>query len=524
MPEPLTLLPEDPAAVGPYHLVGRLGTGGQGVVYAGRGPDGALVAVKLLHSHLITDDGARTRFLREVRTARRVAPFCTAQMLDSGFVGARPYIVSEFVDGPSLQESVKENGPRGAAALQRLAINTATALAAIHAAGVVHKDFKPGNVLLGPDGPVVIDFGIAKALDLSQSVVNSQPIGSPAYMAPEQIAGGAVGPPADLFSWAATMYYAATGRRAFDGDGIPATLHAVLQTEPDLSPFEGPLRRLLQECLAKDQARRPTAAQVVEHLRALPVPVWQDTATSGLAAHSPSGHARAGHSPTLRSAGRRTLAVASTAAALFIAAGVGIGVYALSPATAQQQRAAAGPTPNASVPSSASPSTTASVSASVSPSASAAHEVVAEKTPGKATGLVPASPSKRPRKSTTAPAPDLDSTPGSSPTVAPKTPRATPTSTRRSPSSQATGREQPSAKPSVQPSTGTVTWLDASEYCKSLGFSASYTGGWSSMRCPRSDTQITVTALCQWKYPAYGNAVGVPPANSYMTTATCNLS
>ncbi|WP_336216621.1 protein kinase domain-containing protein [Nonomuraea sp. LPB2021202275-12-8] len=150
MPDQLTLFPDDPDAAGPYRLEGRLGTGGQGVVYAGRGPGGALVAVKLLHPHLIADDEARTRFLREVRTAKRVAPFCTAQMLDSGFVGARPYIVSEFVDGPSLQESVKESGPRGAAALQRLAINTATALAAIHAAGVVHRDFKPGNVLLGP--------------------------------------------------------------------------------------------------------------------------------------------------------------------------------------------------------------------------------------------------------------------------------------------------------------------------------------------------------------------------------------
>ncbi|MEV5325128.1 protein kinase [Nonomuraea sp. NPDC052634] len=246
----------------------RLGSGGQGVVYAGRAPGGPLVAIKLLHAHLVADDGARDRFLREVETAKRVAPFCTAQLLDSGFAWSRPYIVSEYVPGPSLQTSVRDDGPRGAAALHRLAINTATALAAIHAAGVVHRDFKPANVLLGPDGPVVIDFGIAKALDQSLSVISSQPFGSPAYMAPEQISGGEVGPPADMFAWAATMYYAATGRRAFGGEGIPATLHAVLTSEPDLTPLDERLRWLLRDCLAKDPARRPASAQVVERLRA----------------------------------------------------------------------------------------------------------------------------------------------------------------------------------------------------------------------------------------------------------------
>ncbi|WP_345409340.1 serine/threonine-protein kinase [Nonomuraea salmonea] len=262
------LFPDDPATVGPYRIERRLGSGGQGVVYAGRAHDGPLVAIKLLHPHLVADGLARERFLREVETAKRVAPFCTAQLLDSGFAWTRPYIVSEHVPGPSLQSSVRDDGPRGAAALHRLAINTATALAAIHAAGVVHRDFKPANVLLGPDGPVVIDFGIAKALDQSQSVISSQPFGSPAYMAPEQISNGDVGAPADLFAWAATMYYAATGRRAFPGEGIPATLHAVLSSEPDLTPVDERLRWLLRDCLSKDPARRPTSAQVVERLRA----------------------------------------------------------------------------------------------------------------------------------------------------------------------------------------------------------------------------------------------------------------
>ncbi|MEV1000076.1 protein kinase [Nonomuraea sp. NPDC050202] len=540
MPEPMSLLPEDPAEVGPYRLEGRLGAGGQGVVYTGRGPGGALVAVKLLHSHLITDDAARTRFLREVRTAKRVAPFCTAQLLDSGFVGARPYIVSEYVDGPSLQDSVRESGPRGAAALQRLAINTATALAAIHSAGVVHRDFKPGNVLLGPDGPVVIDFGIAKALDLSQSVASSQPIGSPAYMAPEQIADEDVGPAADLFAWAATMYYAATGRRAFPGDSIPAALHSVLHSEPDLGGVEGRLRRLLEECLAKDQVRRPTAAQVVERLRALPVPTWQGVTTDGPAGHVPAGNATSGPFPagnptsgpfpavsatsgsfparqTLAgdTARRRMLAVASVSAALIVTAGVGIGVYALAPATAQRQEALVPPT-----------SVAPSAPASTPSPAPTAYELLATTSPGKATaGPAPASPVKTPRKSAT-PARDQNATPGSSPTTSTRKPRTTtpkPTASR-SPAGKATSSRQPSPKPSLQPTTGTVTWNDFGAYCKARGQTMTFGAGWSGMKCSDGGAEVTVSDLCAWKYPAYDQAVGVPPENPWMMTATCNLS
>ncbi|UBU13034.1 serine/threonine protein kinase [Nonomuraea gerenzanensis] len=544
MPEPMSLLPDDPAEVGPYRLEGRLGAGGQGTVYTARGPGSALVAVKLLHSHLIADDEARNRFLREVQTAKRVAPFCTAQLLDSGFAGVRPYIVSEYVDGPSLQDSVRESGPRGAAALQRLAINTATALAAIHAAGVVHRDFKPGNVLLGPDGPVVIDFGIAKALDLSQSVVSSQPIGSPAYMAPEQIADEDVGPAADLFAWAATMYYAATGRRAFPGDSIPATLHSVLRSEPDLGGVEGRLRRLLEECLAKDQALRPTAAQVVERLRALPAPTWQSVPPSGLAgspapaepagsfspagysdplghgghgghgAHTgPGGHLVSGQVPvqdTLAGnrAHRRGLALGAASAALIVAAGAGIGVYALAPATAQRQTAqqapsaSAPPSPPASTP---SPEPTA-------------YELLATKKPAKTTDPTPASPTRTPRKSAS-PTRDTDSTPGSSPTASTKKPRTTPKPTRTSP----TTSRPPSPKPSLQPSTGTVTWNDASAYCTAQGQTIMYSAGWSGMKCS-GGREFSVSELCAWKYPGYEQAVGVPPENPWLLTATCNLS
>ncbi len=287
MPEWTPLLPTDPAEVGPYRIEGRLGTGGQGAVYVGRTASGERVAVKLLHPHLVIDERARARFLREVEIAKRVVPFSTAQVLDSGVVNGQPYIVSEFVDGPSLHESVRGTGPRGAAALERLALNTATALAAIHQSGIVHRDFKPGNVLLGPDGPVVIDFGIARALDVSRSLTAGQIVGTPGYMAPEQFSDHEVGPAADLFAWGATMVFAATGEPAFGGDSLPAVMRSILEDEPHLDGLDGRLAPLVRACLAKDPADRPTSAEVVDSLRALPgqarqpigpPPTRQDTA------------------------------------------------------------------------------------------------------------------------------------------------------------------------------------------------------------------------------------------------------
>jgi serine/threonine protein kinase len=208
MPEAQPLRPDDPSRLGAYVLDGRLGEGGQGTVFLGTSPAGEQVAVKLLHA--VDDPMARSRFVRELAVAKRVATFCTAQVLDADVAGDRPYIVSEFVAGPTLQESVTREGPRGKGALERLAIGTATALTAIHRAGVVHRDFKPANVLLGSDGPRVIDFGIARALDVTAPV--SQLIGTPSYMAPEQLTDQAVGSAADVFAWGSTMVFAATGR------------------------------------------------------------------------------------------------------------------------------------------------------------------------------------------------------------------------------------------------------------------------------------------------------------------------
>ncbi|GGK78385.1 hypothetical protein Sme01_22960 [Sphaerisporangium melleum] len=257
----------EPGHVGDYRVLGRIGQGGQGTVYLAESPAGDRVAIKVLHPHQAMDQDAERRFLREVATARRVATFSTARVIEVGTANHQPYIVSEYVEGVSLEQRVRGRGPLTGDELVRLALGTAGALAAIHQAGVVHRDFKPSNVLLGPDGPRVIDFGVARALD-SVTVTGSGGgvAGTPMYMAPEQIAGEQVGPPADVFAWAVTMVFAATGRRAFGGTSVPAVLQAVLTAEPDLTELPGALRPLLGRCLAKDPQARPTAAEIMLQL------------------------------------------------------------------------------------------------------------------------------------------------------------------------------------------------------------------------------------------------------------------
>ncbi|MFV2175627.1 ABC transporter substrate-binding protein [Actinomadura sp. LOL_011] len=265
MPEAAPLRPGDPEQLGPYRLTGLLGEGGQGAVFLGKEDGGGAVAVKLLHARFSGDPKARSRFAAEVAVAKRVSQFCTARVLDSDVEGDRPYIVSEFIDGPSLSAVLADEGPRRGTDLDRLAIGTMTALAAIHQAGVVHRDFKPGNVLLAPDGPRVIDFGIARALDAT-GTMSSVAVGTPAYMAPEQISGNQVGPAADVWSWGATMAYAANGRPAFGQDSIPAVMNRILNLPPDLGGLQEPLRGLVLACLAKNPALRPASQQVLAHL------------------------------------------------------------------------------------------------------------------------------------------------------------------------------------------------------------------------------------------------------------------
>jgi hypothetical protein len=264
MPEMIALRETDPREVGAYRLLGRLGEGGQGVVFLADGPAGTMTAVKLLPP--TTDPQVRSRFLKEVAAAQRVARFCTAQVLDAGIFERRPFIVSEFVSGPSLVEVVEQSGPRSGAALERVAVATLTALGAVHAAGMVHRDFKPANVLLGPDGPVVIDFGLAAVPGMTTVLSGDVAIGTPAFMAPEQLAGTRVSAAADMWSWAVTMVFAGTGELPFNGASLTAAAYAILHSEPSMGRLPEPLSSLVYRCLSKDPARRPSARDVLSEL------------------------------------------------------------------------------------------------------------------------------------------------------------------------------------------------------------------------------------------------------------------
>jgi hypothetical protein len=264
------MMPNDPRWLGDYELLGRLGEGGMGTVFLGRSPDGRLVAVKMLRAEHAWDTEFRGRFRSEVNRAREVPGFCTAAVLDADPDHATPYLVVEYVDGPSLAEVIRERGPLDGGTLHSVAVGVATALAAIHGVGVIHRDLKPQNVLFSLGTPKVIDFGIARALEVtSRHTKTDQMVGTVAYMAPERFDNDAdrtVGPPADVFAWGVVVAYAATGRTPFWADSPAATAARILTQPPDLTGLSGPLRDLVGRTLAKDPAERPTAHQLLDLL------------------------------------------------------------------------------------------------------------------------------------------------------------------------------------------------------------------------------------------------------------------
>jgi serine/threonine protein kinase len=256
----------DPANVGPFKLLGVLGNGGFGRVYLGQAPDGQRVAVKVIKPDLAEDPEFRARFGREVSAARKVGGKFTARVVDAHTDGEELWLATEYISGPTLREAVAVQGPLAESSVLALAAGLAEALDAIHAAGLVHRDLKPDNVLLAYDGPRVIDFGIARVAGASTLTGTGVLMGTLAYMSPEQAIGQAVGPPSDVFSLASVLVFAATGRGPY-GDGTQAELlFRVAHQGPSLDGVPPQVRALVEPCMAAEPERRPTTRDLVEHL------------------------------------------------------------------------------------------------------------------------------------------------------------------------------------------------------------------------------------------------------------------
>jgi serine/threonine protein kinase len=259
------LQPGDLRSIGPYRLLGQLGSGGLGRVYLGLSAGGRPVAVKVIRAELAADPEFRVRFRREVAAARTVSGLFTALVVDADVDAEAPWLATAYVAGPSLAQVVREHGPLPVDSVLALAAGLAESLTGMHAAGVVHQDLKPSNVLLAEDGPQVIDFGIGRA---------AEP-GSPGFMSPEQAKGGDVGPPSDMFSLGAVLVFAAKGQGPFGSGSTAALVRRVLHSPPDLHRVPVEVRPLTERCLAKDPSQRPSAADFLALAGAVkPVTGW----------------------------------------------------------------------------------------------------------------------------------------------------------------------------------------------------------------------------------------------------------
>ena len=248
-----------PRKIGPYRVIEKIGEGGMGVVYLGMDADGRRVAVKVLGSAVAGDPSARQRLAREVETMRRVRNRYVAEVLDADVDGPAPYIVTRYVQGRTLEDTVRQQGPLRGMALEALAEGLAEALAAIHAAGVVHRDLKPGNVMVDAGQPVIIDFGIAHIPDATRLTKTGLVMGTPGYLAPEVIEGSPSSGASDVHSWGATVAYAATGRQPFGTGTYQTIFFRVLEGKPDVAGIPPQLLPFVTAALSTDPRSRPSA-------------------------------------------------------------------------------------------------------------------------------------------------------------------------------------------------------------------------------------------------------------------------
>jgi serine/threonine protein kinase len=299
------LQPGDPELIGPYRLRGVLGSGGMGRVFLGLSADGRQVAVKVIRADLAADSEFRARFRREIVVAQKVNSRFTAPVIDADLDGPAPWLATAYVTGPSLADAVAEHGPLPAASVRKLAAGLAEGLSAIHAAGVVHRDLKPANVLLAEDGPKVIDFGISLVDDASVLTRTGLVVGSPGFMSPEQAEGREVGPASDIFSLGAVLAFAATGERPFGTGSTPAVVYRVVHHPATVERVPAEMRPLIERCLVKDPALRPTARELLAETSADPL------AVSPLSGPVTQTFIRV---PTLADASRSATTVASPAA------------------------------------------------------------------------------------------------------------------------------------------------------------------------------------------------------------------
>jgi serine/threonine protein kinase len=257
---------EDPRVVGSFRLHRRLGAGGMGVVYLGADKRGQRVALKVIRPELAEDQEFRSRFAREVSAARRIRAGCTARLVAADLEADRPWFATQYVPGPSLHDKVAEEGILSAAEVASIGAALADGLVAVHEAGVVHRDLKPSNILLSPKGPRIIDFGIAWSTGASTLTHVGTAVGSPGFLAPEQVRGAAVTPATDVFAFGATLAYAATADSPFGQGTSEVMLYRVVHEEPDLAGVPDALAPLVQACLAKDPEDRPSTVQLSERL------------------------------------------------------------------------------------------------------------------------------------------------------------------------------------------------------------------------------------------------------------------